>query len=209
MIVRAVRLIALVVGAAAACYWLADRYGVRDAAIVWACGTATACGIGAVLLRLSPVGRVGWQNRVAAYLVPWGWRLGRGVLWPIPAASWAVWLAIGAATLVLRPAAEELDATATAVRILLFVAWVADGAGILFVLGTLRQHYPSGSSGGRALWKVAGVLVVLIVGSVGLYLGGLPVLALVVAGGPPALVAGGYGLFLAVVLVAGRNARWN
>lgn len=209
MIARVIRLAALAAGAAAVCYWLADRYGVRDAAVAWVGGTAIACGVGAVLLRYSPIGRFGWQNRVAAYLIPWGGRLGRGVLWPIPVASWAVWLAIGAAVFLLRPAAEELDATAAAVRILLFVAWMADGAGILYLLGTLRQHYPSGSSGGRSLWKIAGALVALVAASVGLYLGGLPVLALLVAGGPPALVAGGYGLFLAVVLIAGRNARWN
>ena len=53
------------------------------------------------------------------------------------------------------------------------------------------------------------LLVGLIAGSVALYLRGLPILALIVGVGPALLVFGGYGLFLVVVLVAGRNARWN
>lgn len=199
------RRVALVVAAAGACWGLAVRFGPQDAALAWAVVAAIACVIGAALLRTSPVGRVGWQNRVAAYLVPWGWGLCGGRLWPIPVASWVVWAAVGTATVLLLSGSEPVAGWGIAVRILLFAAWVADGAALLYVLGSLLRHVPPAP----AILKVAAVLGGLITGSVALYLGELPVLALAVAGGPPLLVGGGYALFFGAVLMSGRNARWN
>jgi hypothetical protein len=42
-----------------------------------------------------------------------------------------------------------------------------------------------------------------------LWVMGRPGWALVVSGGPLALIGGGYGLFIVVMLIAGRHARWN
>jgi hypothetical protein len=33
--------------------------------------------------------------------------------------------------------------------------------------------------------------------------------ALVIAAGPPVVILGGYGLFLLVMMTAGRKGRWN
>jgi hypothetical protein len=53
------------------------------------------------------------------------------------------------------------------------------------------------------------VLAALVAASVALQLFGFTGWAVLVAGGPTALAGLGYGLFLAVLLIFGRNSRWN
>lgn len=206
-----VRQLVLLAIAAACCSWLVGRYGLLTAGVVWAAVSAIACVLGAVLLRTSPVGRVSWQNRTASYLVPWGVRIGGGRLWPILVVSWLVWLCVlgGAAVLTPGPGADPLTVWEIAMRVGLGAAWVIDGLALGHVLATLRQHYSAGSRSGRTLSTISAVIVGLMAGSLLLCLFGLTPLALLVAGGPPLLIGGGYGLFLAAVLLFGRGARWN
>jgi hypothetical protein len=84
-------------GCAAAAYALAVESGPWPAVLTCAAVAAVACTVGAILLRTSTIGRVTWRNRLAGYLIPWGWRLNRGKLWPLPVISWAVWTANGLA----------------------------------------------------------------------------------------------------------------
>lgn len=208
MIALLARRALLVAAAAAACYGLADRYGARDAAALWAAGTAVACGAGAALLRTSGVGRITWRNRLAGCLIPWGWRLNAGRLWPIPLLSWAVWAAIGGAVFAVLPAAEG-EPPGVGVRVGLLAAWLVDGAALLSVAGIIGRDRRWGGTGGRTLWQLAAVVAGLLAASVALYLGGLPKTAVVVGGGPPLLVGTAGGLFFGTLALFGRNVRWN
>ncbi|MBN9520167.1 hypothetical protein J0H58_16835 [bacterium] len=194
----------MVAAAAAACYGLAEWLGTPAFAAIWVATTGAGCALGAALLRTSEIGRVTWRNRAAGYLIPWGWRLNRGRLWPVPLISWAVWAAIGGAVFLLRsgPAEEQ-----PGLRIALFAAWVVDAAALLFVLGSIRQATPGSRVG--SLWRLTAILAGLILTSVGLYLGGMTLAALAVGGGPPAVVGGCALLFVGLVVTIGRNARWN
>ena len=208
MFAHLVRQAVLVAATATAALLLTVRFGIGTAAAIWAGVTLLACGLGAVLLRTSAVGRVTWKNRVAAYLVPWGWRMGKGLLWPIPAVSWAVWLAIAAAVFVLMPPAEA-EEPGFGWRIALGVGWAVDAAALMYLVGTIRQHYSFRSGkAGHSLRVVCLVLIGLIAASAALFAIGWPHLAVVVVGGPPLAVGVAYGLFVGAMLVFG-NGRWN
>ncbi len=185
---------------------------------VWAAVGAIACCAGTLLLWTSATDKVTWKNRLAGCLIPWGGRLNGGRLWPIPVISWLVWMAIAAATVWLMlasPAEPEVgqgDGVKTADRIahiLLLVAWIVDGSTIVYVLGTLSQAGAGSSSHRNTLLKTVAIIFAIIVGSVILHGVGATRLALTVAGTPPLIVGGGFGLFLAAVLVFGRKVRWN
>jgi hypothetical protein len=207
---RYVQQLALLALAALACWWLVTQFGPLLSGAMWAAFALLACGLGVLLLRTSEVGRVTWKNRLAAYLVPWGVRIGGGQLWPIPVVSWLTWMAVWAAVAVLTPPPVDEQPTGweVATRVALGAAWAIEALALGYVVGTLRQNFPTGS-GGRSLRVIAAIIAGLIVASVALHLFGLTLAGLLVAGGPPALIGGGYGLFMAVLLVFGRNTRWN
>lgn len=204
------RQLVLIALAAAGCAWLVGNCGPVAAGVVWGVAALVGCGVGTVLLRTSPVGRVNWQNHIAAVLVPWGYRVGGGRLWPIPMVSWAVWMTVWAGAVVLTswPGADPLTGWEIALRIALGAAWAIDGLALGHTVATLRQHFSAASRSGRTLIPIAAVIAGLIAGSVLLHLLGLTPLALLLAGGPPLLIGGGYALFLAVLLF-GRGGRWN
>ncbi|WP_439624998.1 hypothetical protein [Gemmata sp.] len=189
---------------AAASYELAAEFGPWPALLTCAAAAAAASAAGAFLLRTSGVGRVTWRNRLAGYLIPWGWRLNRGKLWPIPVVSWAVWTAVCGAAVLLRPAPDQ---PALGTRAALLAAWVIDAAALVYLLGTLARATPGGRVG--PIWKLVAVIAGVISASVGLYVGGQTTAALVVGGGPPVVVGGGFGLLLLFVVTVGRNTRWN
>lgn len=211
MIARSLWQFVLIAVAAAVCAWLVSQSGPLTAGVAWAAVALAACGVGTILLRTSPVGRVNWRNRTAAYLVPWGVRIGGGRLWPIPVVSWVVWMTVwaGAAVLTPGPGADPLTGWEIAPRVGLGAAWAIDGLALGHLLATLPQHFSAASRGGRSLLTIAAVIAGLIGGSLLLHLLGLTPLAMLVAGGPPLLIGGGYGLFLVVLLTFGRGARWN
>lgn len=206
MILLFVRRVVLISAAAVACYGLAERFGPPVAALIWTVVATGACGLGTVLLRTSPLGRVTWRNRVAGYLIPWGWRLNGGRLWPVAVVSWAVWTAIGGAVLLLRTGSAD-EQPGVGPRIALFVSWATDAAALMFVLGSIRQVTPG--SRVRSLWKLAAVIALVVAVSVALYLGGLTTAALVVGGGPPLVIGGCAALVVLIFVTVGRNTRWN
>lgn len=196
----------MIAAAAAACYTLAEQFGSPTAALIWAAAVACGCGMGTGLLKTSPIGRVTWRNRVAAYLIPWGWRLNGGLLWPVPIISWVVWMAIGAAVFLLRPGPAE-EHPGVGLRIALFAAWAIDAAALVYLLGAIRQATPGGRV--RSLWQLTAVIALVLAASVGLYLAGSAPAALVVGGGPPAVIGGCMGLIVLFFMTVGRNPRWN
>ncbi len=209
MIVRSLCQFALLSVAAVGCWWLVSQFESLLVGAVLAALALVACIAGVVLLRTSEVGRVTWKNRVAGWLIPWGWRINSGKLWPAAVVSWVVWMLVWAAVTVLTPpGVEPLSAWDVATRILLGVAWMIDGLALGYLIGTLRQHFSTGS-GGWSLRVITALLTTMIAVSVALHLFGLTTAGFLVAGGPPLLVGGGYGLFLAALLLFGRNSRWN
>src|SRR3989442_716250 len=81
-----------------------------------------------------------------------------------------------------------------------------DSAALLYICSVMATK--SGTA--RSVVKVTAVLTLMLVASIALSVFGNSVattsLALAIAGGPPLLVGGGYGLFLVVMLTVGRNA---
>jgi hypothetical protein len=95
---------------------------------------------------------------------------------------------------------------------LLALAWLIDGGVLLRCIGVLatstnRAHMT------RSLAPLIAFLVAILAASMALVTlnntSTAASLALGIAGGPPLLVAVGYGLFVLVILTVGRNARWN
>jgi len=190
----------LLTAVAAVAYGLTAEFGLWPAFLTCAAVSAVACVAGAILLRTSGIGRVTWRNRLAGYLIPWGWRLNRGKLWPLPVISWAV---CGVAAL-LRPVPDQ---PSLGVRSALLAAWVIDAAAIVYLLGTIAQTTPGSRVG--SLWKLVAAIAGLIGASAGLYLGGQTTAALTVADGPPAAIGGGFGLVVLILATVSRNTRWN
>jgi hypothetical protein len=190
-------------------------------------GAAAALGaltssLGAVLLATTSVNQITWRNYLGGYLMPWGYQLGRGKLPRIAVISAVVWTALAASTILAAsapttatlPTGALPTATPGPVIIpstpwLLVLAWIVDGGALLYVLSTLSKHFAGSSSGGRSLRKVSACLCLLLTASILLHLGGHSHWATVVAGGPPLVVGGGYGVWVLVILTIGRHARWN
>ena len=192
----------LLIAVAAAAYGLAAELGPSPALLACAAVSAVACVAGAFLLRTSGVGRITWKNRLAGYLIPWGCRLNRGKLWPLPVISWAVWTAVCGAAVLLRR-----DQPPLGMRAALVAAWLIDAAALVYLLGTISQSTPGSRVG--SLWKLVAVLTGVLCASVGLYLGGQATAALIVGGGPPAVIGGGFGVVLLIFATVGRNTRSN
>ena len=205
---------AVLVGLSAwVCWWVMKRYGIAPTLIGWAVGWGVICAVGAMLLRMSEVGKIGWKNRVVGYALSWGYMIARGRLWAIGLTSWAVWvlIAVGVALQMGRAHIASTDARmiSTEPSVLLFIAWAIDAAALLYVVGVLMKNFSFSSTGGRSLIKMMVILSAILCGSVALLLAGHPNKALLLAGGPPLALGGGYGLFLGMMLTFGRNARWN
>ena len=171
--------------------------------------------LGALVLRTTKVGELTWKNRLAGHLLPWGYHLGGGSLPGLVLGCVVVWAAVAAAVLLAsapgaavaapnQPAAATVGASPW-----LLLAWIVDGAFLLWMVGQLRKHYQPGTSVTRSQGKLVLTVAAMLVGSVVLHLLGRPGFALLVVGGPVLVVGGGYALFLGVILLFGRNMRWN
>lgn len=174
---------------------------------------------GALLLHNCAVGQITWRNRLAGWLLPWGYTLGRGQLKGIALVSGTVWtlLAAGAifATMVTPSTATVAvqgappAATVPMSAWWLLLAWIVDGGCVLYLLGLTLKNSLRGSSSGATVRKLLFALGAMLVSSLALQLGGYTGLAVLIAGGPPLVIGGFYGLFVLAMLTFGRNARWN
>lgn len=133
---------------------------------------------------------------------PVGWRLNRGKLWPVRVISWVVWTAVCGAAVLLRT-----DPPSLGFRAALLAAWLIDAAALVYLVGTLAQATPGSRVG--PVWKLVAVTAGVLCGSVGLYVAGQTTAALIVGGGPPAVIGGVFGLVLLIFATIGRNTRWN
>jgi hypothetical protein len=142
--------------------------------------------------------------------------------------SWAIWVLLGVAMILSAHArggnlgwfhfggsgqqASEPQVRSTLVMTLLAIAWVIDGGVLLWIVGLLATSSNTGHMM-RSLGPVAAVLIGMLASSIALVTlstsANTARIALLIAGGPPAFIGVGYGLFVLVLLTAGRNARWN
>lgn len=172
-------------------------------------------GLGASLLRTTRVGEVTWRNRAAGLLLPWGFLFYRAGLPGMVAGCAFVWAALAGLVLLGHAPAPIVQngapavAGAAGVSWWLVAAWILDGACLCCVLSVLIKNWAPGVTANRSLAKVAGVLTLMLVGSIALHLGGFGSSAVLVAAGPTLGVGGVYLLFVAAMVVFGRNARWN
>lgn len=208
------RPVGMVLLAVLAGWLLAPRLGVAITLIFVAILAAAAALLGGHLLKTSEVGKITWKNHVAGYCIPWGWRFAGGKLAPVQIASACVWVLLVAIGVLLasNPAATSSSngfSAPTLPGLLLALAWIVDGAAVLYLLATMVKNFELRSSQALSMIKAMSFCAAILITSVVLWLLGHPSLALLVAGGPPLVLATIAGLFLLVMLTAGRNARWN
>jgi len=167
---------------------------------LWALMAAAAAG-------LQPVGVLTLAGRIGGSFVHWGFRVGDGRLWPAVLVSFLIWTLLGAAVIGLTQHRSQPR------HVLMLLAWVADGAALLYTVGVALTNRVGGRPVPGSLYLVAAVLVAMLVGSAALWLSGgsaqAKTTALVVAGGPALLVGVGYGLLAAVMMIGGRHGGWK
>ena len=111
-------------------------------------------------------------------------------------------IGVGGAAVLLRS-----DEPSLGMRVALLAAWLIDASALVFLLGTIVQATPGGRVG--SVWKLVAFTTAVLCASVGLYVGGQATAALLVGGGPPAVIGGVFGLVLLIFATVGRNTRWN
>lgn len=178
----------------------------------WAGIMAGVCAAAAVLLWTTPTGRVDWRNMLAAWVLPWGYRVSPGSLAGIAAISWSGFVVTGLGAVLVGPpdlrgpAAEAEPGVLW--RYLFAAVLLIDGTALAWMTGAevdSRLHHGGRARLGKPFLIIGGVTAA----GIWLWLNGSPVTAVVVMGAPAAIVGAGYGLLLAVFMAAGKNARWN
>ncbi len=166
---------------------LADGAG-RSVALLGSLGLLAA-GLGALLLRGSTTYALTWRNRAAAWLMPWAHALGGGSLGALVVTSWLVWtsLAVVGAASVVSP--------------WLAGAWLLDGAAAAWLV-KLRIRHCHGRAQRRAVHSLLALLAGLAGAGLVAFLLGLPHLGAAIAGGPLAVLAIGYGLWVLLFVLA-------
>ena len=163
------------------------------------CAAALVCGLVAMGLSRSG-GRVSYFNRLAVIVLPVGIRLGRGRLIPMFAWSAALWSAVGMAGAICASLWSHgmlhTSTHAPVLRVLLIASLFVDGATFVMLTQQAIKQMTPRSAGLKPLAIILAGLLVLMVGGVGLWLANWPWLAVLLAGGPPAIVAGSYSSFI-------------
>jgi hypothetical protein len=207
---------------AAACAVVARRLGPWKGLAAFALSMGVLCVGIALVVHHQPPQKITLANYLMGFILPWGYRLARGKLRPIVLTSWTIWVLIGLAIVLAVNARIAAGAISTSPpnssprsatwMTFLALAWLIDGGVLLRCIGLLgtstnRAHMS------RSLAPLIAFLIAILATSITLItLSTSPTaasLALLIAGGPPLLVGLGYGLFVLVMLTAGRNARWN
>ena len=206
MIIR----IAIMIAMAAAMVWCANNIdpalGLPAAIGIWAGIAGAACGFGAGCLTLQPLATPTLFGAVGGSIVRWGYRVGGGRLIGAVAVSWLIWVLAGGAVIAGIRLRSEIQS------VLMILAWTVDLGILMYIIGVMLRNY----GGGRvpmSLIKIAIAVIAMIVSSGVLWFHiateSARHTALLIAGGPPAFIGAGYGVFILFVLAMGKNARWN
>ena len=195
----------------AASWWLVRTVGPWQAVLANAVLAALLVASGVLLLRTTRVGELSWRNRLAGVLLPWGYRFS-GHLPAIAGTSWLVWTLLAVATALCTNAIDFEDPAAAAaasaadpsiggLSFLLLLAWIGNGGLLLQTLGN--------RGGSRSLRRLQALFAVMLAVSIVLRCTGHTGFATLLAGGPPLAIGLVYGGYFGLLLLAGRNARWN
>jgi hypothetical protein len=197
------------------------RYGSVRAIQVWAAGAGVVCIAAMVVLAREAADRITPLGGTAREVLKWR-HLVRGSVLPGAIVSWLFWSAIGAGLVMAlrwwglgsigQQASAPPQPRTQLVMGLVIAAWVIDLAALLWTIRVIM----SASDPGRSLRSLGGVMAALV----GMLIASVLLmtlsetaftakLALAIAGGPPAVIGGGYGLFLLVMMTVGRGTRWN
>ncbi len=195
-----------------ACRALAQALGMPAAIGTWSASIAVICVIVGLLLARTRVGEVGMVNRIAGPVLFPGFPFAQGKLPRMVVFAWLGWTAIGALAVFaagtprsLPPAAPSPDGPPGPITwSLLVLSWLLLGFALLRTAMTLRWRPPPPKSARMVL-----LFAVLLFGTIALAVTGRHRLALTIAGLPPAIVLGGYGLILLVTILGGKKMRWN
>jgi hypothetical protein len=218
-----IRKIPLICAGAWITWLLAARLGPWFGLAAWAIVMGVLCTTIAYILRHGPVGMITWRNRLAGYVIPWGYRLGRGKLAPITIIAWSIWVGIGVATiLVFRLNAPGANVAATGASAaasdsgrhpvlgaILLATWIFYGAMIVRQLGYIFYQFRTYSSGRRTMIQVTVIMVAIIATTGGLWLAGRHASAVWLAAAPLLIIGAGFGVVILAFLIFGRNMRWN
>jgi hypothetical protein len=196
----------VVMGAVAA--WVGRSFPLKTALLAWTALSGAMCAIGAFAIASQPIGTPTNFGRFGSLFVQWGFRAGQGRLIPAVLISWLFWVVAGAAVILM------LSWRADRRQLLLALAWGVDALALLYVVGViLANKTPTSAATPSSLLVIVAALVGMIAVSLALWgMSGSPGAmrtALLIAGGPPLQIGGGYALFVLMMLTVGRNARWN
>lgn len=201
LIIRAL----LLAGMIACAIYIGQMNGEPAAIAVWAAAALALCGIGAACIASQPPETPTLLGRIGGTVVRWGYVVGRGRLTGAVLVSWIIWMILGAAAIDITLHRDSLQ------RILIVLSWTIDAMLLFYSVGVASTKFAGRWPTG--LLQIGGILVAMIVISGVLWFGvhndWSRRTALLIAGGPPAVIGGVYGLFILAMVVFGRNARWN
>ncbi len=169
---------------------------------VWAVAALLLCILGAALIASQPLNTPTFAGLIGSVMTRRGFRVGDGRLPPAVLVSWLYWIALGSAAIAIVHHRADVWLT------LLVLSWLVLTLGLMFIAGQIIVASKAGRVPG-SLGKLAGFLTLLLLASGGLAAVGHTGIALTLAGIPIALIGGGYGLFVLLIVTVGRNARWN
>lgn len=205
----------IVAAIAALALLLSWQFGAWPALGIIAVIAALCCGLGTLLLKASTVGKVTWKNRVAGYLLPWGFTLGGGQLPGISLVVWLSWLLIAAFTLAVArysPSTASVGWGRAGVIWLTWTSWLILGGTALLLLYRFVQFSRGGGSAHPGVTKALLLTGVLLLVSIGAFAAGYPWLALLIAGVPIVLTLLPVTVLLLLMLgakLSGKPVRWN
>ena len=197
------RRLAVTVAMAALAVWCALRWGLPLGFAVWSGLVAVLCGFGALLLSRQPVGVATASGQLGAAILRWGYKVGRGQLPGIVVVSWLIWVALGAAVMAVTLLRAE------ALTPWMILAWTIDGLALIYLIGVMTTR-----SGRTRIALLTPLLAVLgMIGLSGaLWRAGTESAretALLIGGAPIPLLAAGYGLMMAAMMLGGRKGGWK
>lgn len=198
-----------------ACTTLIARTGAWTAAGIWIATIGLVCGSTALVMRLQPPGRVTPINYIAGIVLPWGYAIGRGRLLPIVLESWFRWALLGGAIVLLAARSRAAAAAyhpGPVLTTLLLLSWIVMAAAALRLITHVLTRANDNPIPPGTFGPILAMLGLLAASVALTAFGHTPAharLALLLTGAPVAVIAGGYGLMMLVMLTFGRHARWN
>jgi len=203
MMFATIRRFAVTAVMAAFAVWCALRWGLPLGLAVWSGLVAALCGLAALLLSRQPVGVATVSGQLGVALLRWGYKVGRGQLPGIVVVSWLIWVILGAAVMALTTFRSD------PLTRWMIVAWTIDGLALIYLIGLIATR--TGRTRGTLLTPLLAVLAMIAV-SGALWQRGTESArenALLIGAAPIPILAAGYGLMMAAMLLGGRKGGWK